>query len=110
MIDLMDGQELRGLRRLDEFCNSKFHVFFILQNLRFFHVAKICVVRVSLMPGRVTARHPVDVRHSHVCFCEKCKMIDLMDGPESCGLRKFEDFRNNNFHVFSILQKFTFFQ
>ena len=61
------------------------------------------------MPGRVTAKHHVDVRNPHIYFCEKCKMIDLMDGQKLCGQRKLEEVRNNRFHVFFILQKFAFF-
>ena len=96
-------------RRPNKVFDNIFHVFFTLQNFAFLSVAKFCVVRVSLMPGRATAKHPVDVRNPHILFCEKCKMIDLMDGQEMCGLRKLDEFRNNKFHVFSILQKIAFF-
>ena len=96
-------------RRPNKVCDNIFHVFFTLQNFAFLSVVKFCVVRVSLMPGRVTAKHHVDVRNPHIYFCEKCKMIDLMDGHKLCGQRKLEEVRNNNFHVFFILQKFAFF-
>ena len=44
------------------FATTTFTFFSFCKNLRFFHVAKICVARVSLLPGRAT-----QVGRGHVC-------------------------------------------